>query len=719
MTATMPAEEPALDVYLHDDLVPRVAAGEYRITVAHTLTAPDGSRVDADDPLPDVHQDIDVRSPQFTLDPSHVHAAYPAPGSTADLATTLAHVTLDRATLPWERDESGAERRTPWLALLLFTEGELPGDPAAQGSTDTRTVADLLNGGGAGVLTPAISPNTVPADVLTSSCRTLDVPAAVFTAVCPRSTELRRLAHVRRVVKPKSTGPTDGGEVLSEGDFAVVVGNRLPRSPGWYAAHLVSLEGLADHLDGTLPEGVTAVRLVSLRAWSFCSKPDAGAHFGALLDALAEPGRTDPAALTLRLPVPADAPAPATGAQQAALDRIRAGWFPVGHRTASGEHSFAWYRGPFTPVAAQPLPQPVTLGRADEALVYDQEFGIFDVGYAGAFTLGRAAALADTTYAASLTTLRRQVRGHAIALLAGIAVGADPSGPQPHPGHDALARLITGGTVTRRASQPRPRLAELHHHLHREELRSPLRRTVAARADAVTDWVDRLALLQPVPFPHLVPDARALPPESLRFFRVDAQWITALIAGGLSVGADASSLDHTLGGLIAEEAAPAAVPAAGLLLRSTLVRGWPALPVQASLAGNPVTTLRRDTPAPDVLLLLFDAVPDQVTFREPHQGLHFGLDDGPNGSDVIRLRRLAADAGGPLGSPTGALYPDDGTSVTGRHLRPVAEGATPSVLDLAGTSGLPAGLGTALGAELTPADLALELLDAPVSLTFR
>src|SRR3954447_18760906 len=57
--------------------------------------------------------------------------------------------------------------------------------------------------------------------------------------------------------------------------------------------------------------------------------------------------------------------------------------------------------------------------------------------------------------------------------------------------------------------------------------------------DSAGRWLARLCLLGGLPFDHLVPDARMLPPESMRFFFVDQNWLDALVDGALSIGATA------------------------------------------------------------------------------------------------------------------------------------------------------------------------------------
>lgn len=56
--------------------------------------------------------------------------------------------------------------------------------------------------------------------------------------------------------------------------------------------------------------------------------------------------------------------------------------------------------------------------------------------------------------------------------------------------------------------------------------------------DTIVDWLGRLHTLLGVPFGYLVPSEEMLPPESIRFFRLDEAWVEALIDGAFSLGRD-------------------------------------------------------------------------------------------------------------------------------------------------------------------------------------
>src|ERR1700685_4299755 len=82
----------------------------------------------------------------------------------------------------------------------------------------------------------------------------------------------------------------------------------------------------------------------------------------------------------------------------------------------------------------------------------------------------------------------------------------------------------------------------------RESLRAAAGAPASSDQTIVQNWSTAVQLLQGVPFNYLVPDAAMLPPESLRFFTVDPNWVTALIDGALSVG-KATSNQSWLSGL--------------------------------------------------------------------------------------------------------------------------------------------------------------------------
>ncbi|MEU3350091.1 hypothetical protein [Streptomyces sp. NPDC037389] len=757
--------DPSLNVEFRDSLVPRITAGGYTLTASQTLTGAPEYLPTADKP---VTRHIEVRAPRFTVEAEWVHGAYPPPGATGLYDDVLPHLTLGRPTLPWEREEHiGANReRVPWLALLVFGEGELPGDPHCLGQTDPFTVEQLKRGECTGV-PPKFDRTTEPIadDEMKTVCRTVLVPRAVFHAVAPAQHELPLLTHVRHV-NEQHQGVTLTEDRVQIGDYAVVTGNRLPSPDGGrYIAHLVSLECWLDHLpDGSEDkEAYTGpaeqLRLISLWSWSFETLADHAPGFAALTEHFVDTEGKDGTELLLRVPV-TDLPSP-SAEQREVTERLHDGYLPVSCRTESGRATFGWYRGP---LVAQPVKEQSATDRrrcAAEALIHLEQYGVFDVSLATAFTAGRGVALSDHQFAAALLRLRGKVRTAAEQAL----------NPTPAAGARARVEQLVAGGLT-------GHLRELHRQPVATAAANAVRTTITPVADAtalpaladitveklrddaalrdrlgkgvegitgggekpttpdedftaVRDWLLRLRNLTGVPFAHLVPDARMLPAESLRFFHVDADWTTTLVEGALSVGL-AHRFDFTGDDLLfgPQGALPEpSAPVTGMLLRSRLVSGWPALEVRpyanpTETGGEtPLTVLRREALAEDVLLVLFEGVPGRVEIAEPQQGVHFGIDEpdngrspAPLGDGIIRLRSVKAETG-PIGQEIkGAYFPKDGGGLRD-YVRKPGEGSPDTVLR---TAKLANGLAGALGLQppLSPARFAIQMINAAQRRTF-
>jgi hypothetical protein len=242
-------------------------------------------------------------------------------------------------------------------------------------------------------------------------------------------------------------------------------------------------------------------------------------------------------------------------------------------------------------------------------------------------------------------------------------------------------------------------------------------------------FLAHLRLLVGVPFDYLVPDARLLPNESIRFFYLDRSWTDRLVDGALAVGkigtreqahhqAHAANLHSQLDltervvrimqrGLPSNSETQQGTPAntgtagvvSGFLLRSAAVSGWPSMDVRAfntvlpANEGDPnnpdfktwlqqaaaaqLTTLRLELLSPSVMLALFDGIPQLVWCEEPHHGVQFGF----NLSNGVEYLDRHTKDGAP--EPTGAAIP---VPMRLGAPRVVAIGALRNRLHQAGTS---------------------------------
>src|SRR5215469_17304025 len=120
MANTIAQNLPLGDLQLYDNYVLALDAGNWKITVDHTLTGV------ATGPL-GAHQEFVVSAPQFALDPSAIITFYPPDGTAGRYGQVLPHVVLRDPMLPWERSMSGSKKVQPWLAVLVLQEEQLIG----------------------------------------------------------------------------------------------------------------------------------------------------------------------------------------------------------------------------------------------------------------------------------------------------------------------------------------------------------------------------------------------------------------------------------------------------------------------------------------------------------------------------------------------------------------------------------------------------------------
>jgi hypothetical protein len=742
MVDSPPSDLPLGDVRLSDNYLPSLDPGTWRIEVGHTLSGVATGQLGAS-------QEFVVSAPQFAMDPGVVLNRYPPEGSTGNYAEVLPHIALNDALLPWERPMSGSPRTRPWVALLVLRDDEMIGAIHSPTRLTTSTVGAFLAPDQA-VLKPAVTKELDVAD--DDPCGFIQLPAPLFAKLTPRLDELSFLTHCRQSnIADKADQGLD-----RTGLFSVMVSNRFPTDgPRKYIAHLVSLEGLeAVLVDRPDFGGHTSVALISLAGWTFTTEPEQQQHFRGLMNQIVGQeydGTTyRPDNLWLRLPAPPIDTTDAAGTE--AAQRILDGFVPMRYQVRTGERTFAWYRGPLTPVLTTPLNPPGPFLTADGALIYQGEFGVVDASLAAAWEVGRALALADRGFGQALFEFRR--RGHSLtdALLERLRSDAfsatqiadlrlDTSVQTELLqilSADLLAEIgappvqVSGPRAVSRdtAADPDPKTAV------RDFLTDPVAHQqivdlVQQELTAVATWLAKLLLLYPVPFNLLVPDARMLANETLRFFHVDQNWLRSLFDGAVSIGMESSRdtfFHQTTHELIYDAAMTAtrqlreqrigvAPPAtadgdtvvSGFLLRSGVVAGWPNLAVRGGMNdGTLLKTLRMDHLAPNLLLCLFWGVPDFLELSEPQEGLRFGVDE----DGLIPLRQPVMGGAVPLGTQLAHTF-----QVLPTCLRSTGG----AVLDITGTvqriHAALAAAGTAVPS-FGPADFGLQLLKAPEAIRF-
>ena len=758
---------PIGDIRLYDNYVPALEAGNWYIEVDHTLVH-NSSPVNTDNLK--ATQEFIVSAPQFSLDPSEVIQQYPPNGSTGRYGEVLANIVLKNPMLPWERAMTDTTHHQPWLALLVLQEGEFVGGTNSPTHTMTTTVGQFL-----AAENKVLKPSVIKEDDIPNSktCTYIEIPTAVFQAVTPRLHELRYLAHCRQI----NTGDKAILGLNEQGLFSVVAANRFPAStstqPVKNIVHLVSLEGLDAYLIDSPNFGTyDSVALVSLVSWTFQSLPDHKEDFRGLLEAIvsAEFDGTHyhPANLWLRLSVPTLNTGDVTTRAEV-TKRIQDGFTPIEYHTRTGENTFAWYRGPLTPLLTTPLVKTGAFLTADSALIYDNVYGVFDVSLASAWEIGRAVALSDKAFGKKLLDLRRQTHRITDQLLHRLQSDHFSASQIASLSHETIVqdefiRVLDRQLLVDIGANPNanpslnppqstgtdsnPKTA-VQNFLADPTIQQKLLDLVQVDLDPIANWLARLLLLYPLPFKYLVGDDRMLPVESLRFFYLDNNWLGALLDGALSIGMESSrqtffyEVTHGFIHQAAFETAkfirdhlrgvdPSPAEAnknimSGMLLRSAVVAGWPNLAVRPYLSnGTILKTLRMDHLSPNVLLCVFWGVPDYVEISEPQEGFRFGIDD----TGHVPLRNLIPPThqGAPvLGEQLTSAQPFQIRDLT--HTQPLyMRSATSRVLNINPDSPnaliqkLEAALNVAMSTTLSrfgPADFALQMVKSPEAIKFN
>jgi hypothetical protein len=631
----------------YDNYVPSLKAAEYSLTLSQALAEQGGGTSVPPAPTPPVTQRFIVRGPRFSLDPGSIHRVFPPANGTGRYHEYLPMLVANQRALPWERDLALAGTPSPvaqypWMALLVFTEDELPppgaAPPPGSQANPTRTASLPLSqvvmgqtpGPPAGTLGPDLKlEDDEPASTL---CTVIDVPAATFVNLVPAPEDLRLLAHVRQVSLTGNQEPQAGDD---PGWYSVVVANRFATPPPQGGpgvrniAHLVSLEGFETCLPASgpaVPAQYQTVRMVSLWSWTFTCLADPAVNFETLMVNLVSPASEQGTDLRLRMPLPAIQPA----GSGAALPRLALGCAPLPYATRSGENTFAWFRGPFTPVPTAPFlgsaqdaaptgPVPLT---SSQAMVYDPVSGVFDQSYAVAFQTGRSRALASEPFSTALMQWRRETFA-LLDLLADRlrtphltartftqptgAPAAETGGTAPSAGAAGclsavpalIAAVVKGATAPAAPAGPAADAARP----------APPAPSTPAPADGLaaveTMSVDELeALLHP----HAVRAA---------FTRVLSTGLTSLAPRVGTVGPDARAAAPRL-----LAAAPGATPG-------------------ATRSSQPAGRTRRTPPTPGELRALMQAPPvQQLVLRLS------GLDGAAAGNGAAPARLFAADANG-------------------------------------------------------------------------
>lgn len=569
----------------------------------------------------------------------------------------------------------------------IFQDTKVLPKPVVQSTTLSinMTISDLWLTQNTTTPIPKVSDNDVAnsttdmiflkPELFTSLVTTYDADGKpVPNQMVPDVSRYKFLSHVRNI---NTLGMAEAG-VEDEGLFSIVHSHRTGpltiTQPTPVVVHLVSIEGVEAL---TLPITTDFVALSSLHSWSYTCLPPKSLN---VYTAFRSVGNT---LGVLRAPDDVISGLASQGPEGARVaNRLTDGYSMVKYRTQTGEPTVALTRSPFTPTV---IPHPLTADWASLSIfgtdlqILDQEVGLMDITYDSAWQLGKTLALADQAFAAALSRLRSEAFGKTMNNAKAEILGARgayktreeslasltqsmetlnelPKGNLLHGPQGMVNRWRRSAVDTLDLSYGSPLIEPIFdHHATHVVLTLASTSDVTDGDDVVlynefnapqsTDWMiifgwvlDRMNLVN-VPAHYLITDPSHLPPESLRFFHIDANWVDALVDGGLSIanhlGKDEDKIRTHIKIMINEylktvdpilKYAPQ-IPTYGFLLRSELCTQFPDLVVTAPLPeGDPrAPIVRHENIDIGVMLCLFDRVPSETEFESltfaqpPHQ----------------------------------------------------------------------------------------------------
>ena len=192
--------------------------------------------------------------------------------------------------------------------------------------------------------------------------------------------------------------------------------------------------------------------------------------------------------------------------------------------------------------------------------------------------------------------------------------------------------------------------------------------------DEIRDFINGLYMLDGVPVGALIADRQLLPPETLKIFYLDHNWIEAMVDGVLSIGRSCSSdLMHDRAVLpkLKEngrlhsanvrsvqydklfESSDNGECRMGFLLRSQLVEGWPGIEISCYRGDGELNIMKLEHIGTSILFCIVDGILDKITLTEPVESLFFGFEE----SEGELVKQLVSLKEGEIGRDINASVP--------------------------------------------------------------
>jgi hypothetical protein len=570
-------------------------------------------------------QHFRVDSERYQLPPQNKHFIFPPANDDAQNNAVLPHLMINQSTFPWERTSAITGSHQPkmnkpaWLVLLLLTEDEVKQIPLV------RKKASEVQ----------LEQNDDSPEEKQSDFNFLEINGknkALIQSIFPRPKDIEYLAHTMITNNPalKKTNPK------YQEEKSVLICPRFPTPGKNHTVHLISLEDVMWKLNkkdliNTNNEWTNEWNnisdtnkkyMVSLFEWSFFCKaqPMASETKGTATKNLQIGFRQilqkEVKIAPLRMQIGKDQPE-----NSGVNNYLKRGYVPMPHYMRKGEKTVSWFHGPLVPPFKTWKGISVKNSTsADDYLFYDKKSKLLDVSYAAAWQLGRNLTLKNKAIAKKLYFLRKNSEQKAKQNLL------------DHPSFKA-------------ALPPNDNENEFN---------------------PIKAWIKELFELQHIPFNYLFPHPSMLPKESLRFVRLDFNWIIALLEGVLSVGVNSSAIFKNLKvgespkvfNTVNFNALSKYKPLSGFVLRSKVVEDFPDLQIIGRQGDKIETTddgmsvfINRKIGA-DIRLVLYqteesgiierDKLVKKIEIFTKPRGRHFGVYTDIKDNKTLYKKRLRA-----------------------------------------------------------------------------
>jgi hypothetical protein len=433
------------------------------------------------------------------------------------------------------------------------------------------------------------------------------------------------MSHARKI---NTTGLPEAG-VDEENMYSMCISKRsgitsypatdsTPK-PMTQIVHLVSLEYI--HQTNLTTNPSDRIGLVSLYSWTYLSVPPNPANFLTtmtnLADGLQMLTTSNNQLNQLSSSIATQTTPDLQKAAQHLYDHLSRGYTISRWRTAVGQETVAYTRGPLTPLPTPWKPSvandwPGSSNTGKDYQILDQDLGVMDVSYSAAWQLGKLMAISDNNFnkalfrfrslvheaAASVT--RKEINGvlSKTAVLKNIPAAVDGLKAATDGTRTPVRLNLPGsGTVAPPLSDPQVSPVFTRNLIKiidaqtaaGEKIYSDYNLGQANNSDweVIHNWISDKLFLGGIPAQYLIPDPSMLPSEALRFFYIDSAWMDCFIDGALSVGNHLEPIDDKVRRRIKDvynvylrnniDPAPVKppVPEYGFILRSSLIQVMP------------------------------------------------------------------------------------------------------------------------------------------------